>query len=278
MTHESSEETYRAVGVDGTLSAHARHVEFFVRWRDGISLLANVRGGRERLLSSDEFEERIAQGFATRLASPLEVGHHDSGLVLNAGISEALSGSAANPLNDFERRTHTEDGDVVIIGHIDLLDSLMERLAAALADKAREDIIRASMQEVRCEPVAWEEVEACIQYALHCAASGPRLQYLPVLLRCWLLRRDVQSTQIGNFHRKFLADTLTWQDFQAQLDALDHTVRAEVDHRLWMDHARRLEETRRERIQDQAPSPGTHPRQASPPGMSRKPLNVSRSA
>lgn len=265
MTDEHGEETHRAVGVDGTLSAHARLVEFFVEWDDGVILLANLREGKERLLSVDEFEDRVAQGFATRLASPIAVDRGESGLLLTAEIVEIVNSRDSDPLYSYEKRSRTEDSDVVVVGDIDELDGLVGELAEPLADAARTEIVRGVMKEIQSQDGQWERVERWVSYALHCAAGHPELQYRPILLRSWLLRRKIQSTQIRNFYQQFLAELLSWQEFQAQLDLLDRTVRAEADQRLWKEHSRRLEEVRRERIRDRDPSPGIHPRQAPPP-------------
>lgn len=278
MTYKPERLTYRAVGIDGTLTAHARLVEFFVEWRDGVILLANLREGKERLVSLAEFEDHVESGFATRLAEATGVSRDDNGLLLDAEIVDILGRSTSNPLDDFERRTRTEDANPIVIGNIDSLDALGGRLAGALADETQLEIVSELERQIHSRDSSWDKVERWASYALHCGAASIELQYRPLLLRCWILRQKLQSTQIRNLYQSFLGELVSWEEFQAELDLLHRTLQAGVEGRLWREHVGEVVKIRQERLRaeaeeigeqlqrpfDRDPMAGGHPRESSP--------------
>lgn len=234
-----TDQTYRAVAIEGTLFAHAHVVDLFVEHNSDYALLPDAVRGLDRVRSSEEFDDLVDRGYATRLSDSLEVRGDDAGLLLDEAIPRVLQAAGSETLAACEKQVETTDGHVVIVSTVIDLADLRSTLADELTERVKAQIVDSVVAEAHGDEAdfaahTWQELDKWSECAIDCGAGDTEYQYKPLLTRAWLLQRKLASTQVNNLYEVFLSEALPRDQFDREIDEFERTIRAAVERKLWL--------------------------------------------
>lgn len=154
-------------------------------------------------------------------------------LPINSAIPELLDGTDSNPLDEYELQVETLSGDLVVIDdeeglkqlRIDLTEEIVRLAKVVVIAKIREEIAEITHEELP----DWRALEVWTDYAIDSGAGRFEAQFQAVLLRCWLLQREMKSTELRNFWKTFLRERVSWQELEGEIQSLEGALRASAE-------------------------------------------------
>lgn len=274
-----TEQSYSAIAIAKSPVGHAHIVDLLVEVDEGIGLLSRLNQGTPRLYTREEYDEHVALERATPLKEPVDVCPNTFGLVVSNDLVNVADQHDFRGFGELDGPVNTGSDYRLFLGPKEALKDQRNSIARDLTELIKSSIVDRLIETVRsderpsahavpdsaaaeraseilkepnkhlgsddtCE-VDWQELITWTDFAIDSSGARWELRYEPVLLRCWLLRRQLESTKMRNFFQNFVADHLSWEEFEKELDALEQSFRSSVERRLWLKHRRIVEEERK---------------------------------